>query len=474
MVFGETTAGADWCVKALHPSDPLAVATGIPDLNAVPSMMMNYQATYTVSPEASATGAWSFDAVLLPHPIQPLYVKKVDSITPLGELNAFLNPQIEGATHAAKYLKFLTLARRWRLAYMSVTVKQDGPDLANQGTIVASQVPVAPALYPCCFLVSNGIFTGPLIARYGAHLHPDFVTSQAMPNAYFNRSKEGCYMPLKLTETSQDWCSEENQHYVCNNANRTNEGAITIFNNNDPAFPFVTLQPFVGNTTTFYGGATAKLMNGLWGNISARNLAPTTSYSFFIRMGVEMQVGPASALAPQLRLAPVFDRKALETYFALSRELKDAYPEVYNAKGELWDAIGDAIRRISPHLRILAGPRSSDAGLILGVERAAKNYPPKRKARQQQPSPVKVNQPQSTGRKQKKKQSNVKRETQPKQPRKVVPKAPQPAVNNRRVRRAQARQLKRAMKNLQMAEQQCPVEAAPSLVPKEQAPEPPV
>ncbi len=69
MTLGSTQSGADWCLKALHPSDPLVEVRGIPDKSAVPSAFINYQAIFTVSPQAGATGTWTLDASLIPDPI---------------------------------------------------------------------------------------------------------------------------------------------------------------------------------------------------------------------------------------------------------------------------------------------------------------------------------------------------------------------------------------------------------------------
>jgi len=145
----------DWCIKALHPSDPITEVRGIPDHSSVPSLCMNYQATFRMSPEAGATGTWSFDATLVPHPITMINFMKTDSTGIVYD--CMMNPQIPGATHELKYIAFKELAQRWRLAYMSVTCYQDGPDLANQGTIVVAQNPVQPAMWPCCLSdVTNG------------------------------------------------------------------------------------------------------------------------------------------------------------------------------------------------------------------------------------------------------------------------------------------------------------------------------
>lgn len=355
--LGSTPTGADWCVKALHPSDPLTEVRGIPDHSAVPSLLMNYQATFKVSPNPQATGTWSFNASLLPHPIQFMYLESTDSY----KVNDyyFLNPQISGVTHAEKYVNFAALAQRYRLAYMSVTCYQDGPDLANQGTLVVSQPPVEPRVY----YFPYGTSTAPRCLLFTAEDHPDFNTSQSMPNSYFGRSREGAYIPLKLTETCQDWRSARDQITLLSSVT-PKPGGVTAFSSAVimpesyvPAFP---LNVYPMSSTAYSPEATSDFLNGTWAQISAQNLSIQTSFSFYVRLGLEMQVSPNSSLAPQLKLSPPHDADALNTYFAVSRELKDAYPADYNCRGRIWDEISKVMKAMAKPL----GAALPGAGLL--------------------------------------------------------------------------------------------------------------
>lgn len=209
--MGSTASGADWCVKALHPSDPLTEVRGIPDHTAVPSLLMNYQSTFTLTPLAGATGTWGFNASLLPHPVNFMALENFDDthVSPsLSAVTNFMNTQLAGTTHTEKFEAFSGMVQRWRLAYMSVTVYQDGPDLANQGTIVAAQPPVRPRRVGFAFLSTTSANALYPTEYYTAEDLPVFDVLQAEPNAYFGKSRDGCYVPLKLTDTCQDWVSE--------------------------------------------------------------------------------------------------------------------------------------------------------------------------------------------------------------------------------------------------------------------------
>lgn len=360
MPFGTTPTGADWCIKALHPSDPLTEVAGIPDHSAVPSVLMNYQSTFKLSPDPAATGTWSFDSSLLPHPINMMYVNRRDSTAPAGVESNFMNTQILGVTHQDKFMNWMLLTKRWRLAYMSVTAYQDGPDLANQGTIVVAQIPVQPVL-----LSSNKEFgvilqSLPDAALYDADDYPDFNVAQAMPNAYYNRSREGAYVPLKLTESCQDWVSESDN--VCMRSH-VNTAFNPVFGSYEigargtvKPFPHVNMAALTYTDVAYGANITSGMMNGTWASISGTNLAVTTSFTFFVRLGIEMQVTPQSLLSPQLKLSPPYDSQALNTYFQIARELKDAYPADYNDLGKIWDVISQAAKAVLPWVALSPGP----------------------------------------------------------------------------------------------------------------------
>jgi hypothetical protein len=376
--LGATSAGADWCLKALHPSDPITEVRGIPDESAVPSMFMNYQAVYTISPAVNATGTWSLDGQLIPNPFSFGCATYTDSTG--YAMREFVNPQIEGAMHSNRLAEFLSAFSRWRLAYGGLTIVQDGPDLANQGTVVACQKPVEPPRFNCFHdnFGSNANGAPATGWHHAFHLEtkdlPSYQTSQAMPNAYFGKSKEGLYMPLKLTKTHQTWHSHRDLTYQATAASLapyTNEltgGALAVpvssnqFAYGQYPFPSVNdLHAFQMPSPpqiTLVGQLTSDFCNENWGDFSFRNLAVTTSLSFFFRMGFEMQLQPGSMLAPHLKLSPPSDEVAVRNYFMVSRELKDAYPAEYNDLGQIWDVISGVLKTASPFLNLVpvAGP----------------------------------------------------------------------------------------------------------------------
>jgi hypothetical protein len=391
-VFGTTPSGSDWCVKALHPSDPMCEVRGVPDESSFPSVMMNYQSTFVLGATAGATGTWSFDAQLVPHPVNMMSFSRTDSVgTTVG---SFLNSQLDAplTSHWAKYTSLNHFAKRWRLAYMAVTVYQDGPDLANQGTVVACQRPVAMRHFSLSSINSGHTSWRASydVAMMTSADMPNYEVSQNMPNAYFNRSREGVYMPLKLTPDSRRWRSVADDFRYSSTAAVEDHGIVLVNNGTgseaDAGYPFgpsyVDNLP-IANTALkdtqavqaagvtngyYYGEQTSAFLNEIWGDISVRNVSVGTSFSFFVRMGLEVQVAPSSELSPHQKLSPPLDRVALDSYSAVSRELKDAYPADFNDLGKIWTAISTAAKAAAPFLNFIPeiGPI-----LSLGVEGVA-------------------------------------------------------------------------------------------------------
>jgi len=358
LMMGSTPEGADWCIKALHPSDPTTRVVGIPDMTTATTCLVNYQVTYTLSPQVGATGTWSWEATLLPHPINFMAIQQHDSV---GDLNScVLNTQITGTDISAKTAWLCANAQQWRLAYAGVTITQDGPALADQGTIVASQGPVIPYRFSAAAINHVGppqsiVATAP-VEVYTAEDMPNYMASQALPNSYFDQSKKGVYVPLKLTKTCQQWKSQADLVGCGPAARMTADGAYDFPTGvANYAWPHWDLEATWFDSTWMpqfeaHPFQTSAMLNDVMAHICARNCAVTTSFAFFFRFGIELRVHPTSTLAPQLTLAPRYDMRALETYFAVSRELKDAYEAKFNDMGKLWGVISGTMRDLAPVL----------------------------------------------------------------------------------------------------------------------------
>lgn len=274
----------------------------------------------------------------------------------------YMNTQLDGATHPLKLATLRTLAQRWRLTYMSVTMYQDGPDLANQGTIVACQPAVQASRLNWSGLnaAGNGTIAAYPMECYRVGDRPLFDNMQSMPNAYFGRSKEGVYMPLRLTKTCQQWRSMENAVHVMQSDLGDPQETTGTYQMPAAAVPGVYPHSNINcayhNPGVGFGGeATSAMCNDVWGMIAFKNVAVTTSFTFFVRAGYEIQCQPGTPYSTHLKLSPPHDPLALDTYFRISRELKDAYPADFNDLGKIWDVISSAAKTIAPALGFIPG-----------------------------------------------------------------------------------------------------------------------
>lgn len=379
-----TNSGANWCIKALHPSDASVYSTGIPDGNPLPTVVQNFQMTATISAPVGEgqLDTWEYNSTLLPHPVNFMYWESNSGV--VSDSGTILNTQLDGTSHSEKYENLVSMAQRWRLSHASVTLYQDGPSLADQGEIVVCQPICLPRTVNCSVGVINAgdvkdVVNSERINMYSAEDLPVYETCITSPNAYAARSRDGAYVPLKLTETCQDWCSEENDvgttiykesnyaHAGLSSAwsslpGHTNEiMTANVFphwtgNSNADELAPMSIDAPVGGPVDLFGQRTSKMMSDGVAHICVRNIARATSLQLVFRFGVEMQVHPSSVLGPQAKMPPGPDEAALKSYYTIIRELKDAYPASYNTIGKLWDIISATARNIViPMLGPVAG-----------------------------------------------------------------------------------------------------------------------
>jgi len=299
----------------------------------------------------------------------------------IDDVIAITNSQVPGASHEDKWKTWQALCKRWRLAYLSVTVYQDAPGLANQGMLCASQAICAPAIFnPSmnAFGVGDGtawLEVGSHVAIFGLGDIPRYSRSQSMPNAYFGKAQEGLYMPLKLTRTSQEWRSASDAYGVGANSGQEETSVGSFFLPETSAagmvgFPFVDLErawvepapwnypPLTG--TNLHIKVTSPLCNDMVGHISMQGSNASTTFKVFVRSGWELQVQPGTILTPHQKLSPQYDPTALRNYFQISREMKDGFPSDYNDLGEILGHIGEIASVVGPAIGMIPHPAASN------------------------------------------------------------------------------------------------------------------
>jgi hypothetical protein len=241
--------------------------------------------------------------------------------------------------------------------------------MTNQGSLVAAQYPVKPTYMN---LSPNGVTAGAITAGYSCHQgmmfqsgtdSPSYSALCNMPNAYFGRSKDGLYLPLILSRSAQKWHGEHDLvHFMASNLTLAGNGYSL------PSTSVTHQWPFFDHNYVFQNGGsggpvygldsslTSRMSNDIVAQVSAKNLAVTTSFTCIVRCGYEIQVQPGTALTSQLHICPKSDPLALESYFSIRREMKDGYPADYNDWAKIWGVIKNVARVALPIIGAIGGP----------------------------------------------------------------------------------------------------------------------
>lgn len=313
-------------------------------------MFQAYQGSFKVTPPGNFVGAYDINIHFYPHPI-------IWAVAYLEDHNGnhfwqtFLNPSLSGPAqdYVTAYSALTTVCSQYRIGYLGVTGYHDAPATANQGLVAVAQYSERP--------FRAALFSNQLTQGYQApcEVWPDaargFGDLQTMPNSYLGNARDGFYSPYKLSRNFNDWrASAEACAYV-------NQAALV----NHPGFgtdPQVQTTPplpdaSIGNwpyamAATYVDGqgvptswmvhprADYQIIHAF-----ATGLDNASSYTFYIRTGYEYQVLPSSPLVSNQTISPACDATALASYFAVSRELRDAYPADYNDLGKILEEIGE-------------------------------------------------------------------------------------------------------------------------------------
>lgn len=418
-----------WALKALHPSDPAVDVRGLPDQFSGSTTALNFQQVVSVKPDPAATGTWSCDVLFNPDGVSFGYVRVQDSIgvryTELLNTQLGIPDLTNNEAYNAGLSAWRTSFEKWRLIYAGVTAYQDGPALSNQGTVAACQYTMRPTRFVPIPQNVNGLNNTAAATNFGcshtcvqyqASDLPSYEKSQSQPNAYFGESKAGVYMPLRLGPNHQQWHdASEITGWVASVSEYTGSAfypqvpfsggddtisfpnivipALTATGANIfwpemstatapansslrgfPPHPQLTSACFVldGVTTTakiqkFFGRANLlPQCSENVGSLTFRNIATSAGLQFYLRVGMEVQCPLGSPYTPYLRVAPAYDPKAVEMYYKISRELKDAYPAEFNDLGKLWEVIKGAARAVSGALSFVPGPVGMIASGVRG------------------------------------------------------------------------------------------------------------
>lgn len=384
LPLGDTQAGKDWCLKALHPADPLTTLDGIPDEDSHCVVVQNFTQNITLTnPEPDSAGNWDADIFFYPH---PYLIGAIRTVSAGGATtwSSLTNSQIAGTTAAQKSATFTGMCERYRLAYMGITGYHNASAIENNGMVTVAQYQETPMTATIETLevptqlkakqavgiqaVGASILARPVETWHSGPRTYDQL--RQMPNAYSGNAREGVYAPFRLSRTHQQWqSSSDTVLHATFMVGGEFVGPYINMGLDDISYPY----GLNGVSTTSWGvGLIHRRADEGVVHMSFKQLSQNAAFEFVFRSGWEMQVLPGSTFASFAKSSPLYDPVAIKNYFQVSREFKDAYPAEYNDLGKILEIIKGGLKAVMGHLipfgdsvlNLIAGPgRRSPAAI---------------------------------------------------------------------------------------------------------------
>lgn len=391
--LGNTEAGANWALQALHPSCGPFQLRGIPDSDSFPCVCMDYEAVVAIPPPAGCVDAWQCNLTVNPHPTQPCCF----STTTVGGLVGYggiYNPSYlpTGAVYSTMASTFAAQCSSYRMLYCGATVDLDASALTNGGSVVAAQMPITSIMrnYSLTSAVGPVADVHILDSNYDVNF-PGPLISQ-LPGAFMGLARDGCYMPVKI-DVTQPWVSSLDVVTV-NAASPATAVHVAAAGAGLRNLTLPVAAPPAGVAFPFYGSAfygNGALIIPAWVNGASNliadvvvqpqqknagimffyNLNPAATLTVKLRWGVEMRVYPTSPLAPAMVPSAMHDPLALTAYTDIAGSLPWAYPSSYNSLETLVPKIMSVWHAIKPvvasGLQAIPHPLAQIAGHALGA-----------------------------------------------------------------------------------------------------------
>ena len=363
-VLGDTEAGSAWVMKAMNPSAPIT-CVGMPDKTSSNIVMYNFEQTFMIEPPSTTNvnDLWNYEINLHAHPIALCDViastqaAKGDISNSWTILNSQLpeNPvPVAGLSNTAATVwpdrvltttaNYLYKTNEWqkmvqhaRLCYGGITLTQTASSNYDQGMLMAGQQ----AQTPIQTVVADTV-NGQFIKQtyYGSEDFATFNNLSNLPRTYTGQSRDGCYQVMKLDEEYTSFKSQVTPVSIM---------SATIGESTGTAGSAPSPHMFISITNGTRG---IEMMDGFMPQILIRGAAPGTSFMCRLRMGFEVKPFAGASNTPFIMESPKYDVRALEAYSQLILEIEqDGYPADYN----LFEWLGDKIRKIAPFLGRLGG-----------------------------------------------------------------------------------------------------------------------
>lgn len=405
--FGVSGPGRDWLVRALHPASEKR-SPGLPDESATFVLRPDFRIVSTISAPSGAA-AWDCYMWIPPGDCNALYWATAPSPAdfstsnpPAGAEVGVIQLQTNGVYNSATRpyeanfgggtVQALTNVPGLRPAgfrhqFKSVTVEQIASAVSDQGQVYAGQF--SPMLRTAGLVICSGYDSGisipgsdppinySLIGQQYTTILPsdESSLSRMNPDFYQCPSREGVYMPLRLSGPSQPFARSVTGgavHNVGGGAGYLSQcgmespiGALMTPTTGElEATP--TVLPWVFQVSTNFATILPSTPLSIPGRLQLDSGYDHMNMGVIIFRGLTGSSGGGFGAALQvkviagLEVAPVpsqgssvfagkpatYEPRAMEAYYRLCLELKGVYPARFNSFEDILDAIGDAAKKV--------------------------------------------------------------------------------------------------------------------------------
>jgi hypothetical protein len=416
--YGVSGPGRDWLIKALHPAG-LHRSPGLPDESSTAVVRPDYrvQATIIAPPDVSA---WDCLIWSPPGDVNTIFWATGPAGIDFGAANAsagcvvgWIQLQPSTVGDLASSVTFTTMpanrsisavtslpasnACAFRHQYKSFTAHLVASAVADQGQVYAAQF--SPELRNTGIHVYdydpvpggiNAIW-GP---RYTCVLPTNETDLAAMaPGYYTDAAREGVYVPLRLSGPTQPFArgvpglpygvvNSGEAAFANTDLHEVRVGcSIEPTDHRSPTSWVYKVMTDTGMTAQINGdfcfsrdtgydnmNIGVAIFRGLQGGSGGQFAA---SIMLKVNVGLEVAPNPAASDRVFVEAPAPYEAKALEAYFAMSLELRDAYPASFNSLGDILDKIGSFAGKVwdavEPRLVGVASDVANGAAGALGT-----------------------------------------------------------------------------------------------------------
>jgi hypothetical protein len=413
--FGVSGDGRDWLIRALHPAGE-SKCLGLPDESSFSVLRPEYRVQTVIPPLASDNGAYDLflwsppgDVNAVVWAAAPSPADFTNPLVPPG--SAFgaihLQPTIDlpgsivfntpGAADTSFSFRVPTAyPLSFRHIYKSVTTTLIASAVSDQGEVYAAQFPPAFSWGQLTATgVLNAVSANQNIAVSSVCRIPlDEASLMLMsPECYVGPARDGAYLPLRLAGPAQLFTSTPHPLMLCRPlggsppylaTTDTNSVAIPALmtvsqsddGNSDPA-PWVVrgllgpdVPPFYQACDTGYDCTNVGVT--IFRGLASGGGGGGFGASVLVKVIVGLEVVPQPTSPDRIFCKPAitYDPRAIQAYYAVALELRDAYPASFNALGSILGVISSVAAKIFGPLLGFAKAAAPAILPTLGVEAA--------------------------------------------------------------------------------------------------------